>query len=175
MISNCPRWTNHTDCGQHRAAGPQRSRVDTAEARDQKAQENTPLVTLLRNALRGSGRKLHVGLDPNSGQIVTPTLTTEHVDDETALPDLCATDQQVNRVLGAGAYDGSPHEAVIRGAYGVAVEIVIRPPSDAILGNSIMRNAHIAYIESTYAWPGRRTPTAMDDLALRLRLGATNQ
>ena len=104
-------------------------------------------MTLLRNALPGSGRKLHIGFDPASRQIITSSLTTEHVDDEAALPDLCATGHPVNRFLGDGAYDGGPSEAVIRNAFGCDVEIVIPPPSDAIHGNSPMRNAHIEHIE----------------------------
>ena len=97
--------------------------------------------------LRKTWRKLHIGFDPASGEIVTSSLTTEHVGDETALPDLCATQHPVNRFLGDGAYDGAPSEAVIREAFGPEVEIVIPPPSDAIHGDSPMRNAHIEHIE----------------------------
>ena len=96
---------------------------------------------------RKTWRKLHIGFDPGSGEIVTSSLTTEHVDDEAALPDLCATRHPVNRFLGDGAYDGAPSEAVIRQAFGRDVEIVIPPPSDAIHGESPMRNAHIEHIE----------------------------
>lgn len=93
---------------------------------------------------RKTWRKLHIGFDPDSGGIVTSSLTTEHVDDETALPELCATGQPVNRFLGDGAYDGAPSETAIRAAFGSEVEIVIPPPSNAIHGDSPMRNAHIA-------------------------------
>ena len=96
---------------------------------------------------RKTWRKIHIGFDPASGQIVTSSLTTGHVDDEAALPELCATRHPVNRFLGDGAYDGAPSEAVIRDAFGPEVEIVVPPPSDAIRGDSSMRNAHIAYIE----------------------------
>lgn len=97
--------------------------------------------------VRKTWRKLHIGFDPGSGEIVTSTLTTEHVGDETALSDLCATGQPVNRFLGDGAYDGDPSEAVIQEAFGCEVEIVIPPPSNAIHGDSTMRNTHIAYID----------------------------
>jgi len=97
--------------------------------------------------LRKTWRKLHIGFDPASRQIITSSLTTEHVDDEAALPDLCATGHLVNRFLGDGAYDGGPSEAVIRNAFDCDVEIVIPPPCDAIHGNSPMRNAHIEHIE----------------------------
>lgn len=96
---------------------------------------------------RKTWRKLHIGFDPSSGEIVTSTLTTEHVDDETALPDLCATPYPINRFLGDGAYDGAPSETTIREAFGSRVEIVIPPPSNAVQGDSPMRNAHIAHIE----------------------------
>ncbi|WP_246100952.1 transposase [Palleronia caenipelagi] len=39
---------------------------------------------------RKTWRKLHIGLDPESGHIVTSTLTTEHVGDPGALPELLA-------------------------------------------------------------------------------------
>ena len=97
--------------------------------------------------LRKTWRKLHIGFDPASRQIITSSLTTEQVDDEAALPDLCATGHLVNRFLGDGAYDGGPSEAVIRNAFGCDVEIVIPPPCDAIHGNSPMQNAHIEHIE----------------------------
>ena len=96
---------------------------------------------------RKTWRKLHIGFDPCSGEIVSSSLTTEHVDDEAALPELCATRHPVNRFLGDGAYDGAPSEAVIREAFGADVEIVIPPPCDAIRGGSPMRNAHIEQIE----------------------------
>jgi len=61
---------------------------------------NRPFGTLLLNALPGSGRKLHIGLDPDSGDIVTPLLTPDQVGDETALPGLIAgTDVKVYRFL----------------------------------------------------------------------------
>ena len=97
--------------------------------------------------LRKTWRKLHIGFDPASRQIITWSLTTEHVDDAAALPELCATRHPVNRFLGDGAYDGAPSEAVIRDAFGPEVEIVVPPPSDAVRGDSSMRNAHIAFIE----------------------------
>ena len=95
---------------------------------------------------RKTWRKLHIGFDPSSGEIVTSSLTTEHVDDETSLPDLCATRYPVNRFLGDGAYDGAPSEAIIREAFGADAEIVIPPPRDTIRGDSPMRNAHIEQI-----------------------------
>ena len=53
---------------------------------------------------RKSWRKLHIGYDPNSGEIVALLLTTDHVGDETALPELIAViENPVARVLADGA------------------------------------------------------------------------
>ena len=103
---------------------------------------------------RKTWRKLHIGFDPGSGEIVTSIVTTDNVGDQAALPDLCETRHPVNRFLGDGAYDGAPSEAVIRKAFGCDVEIIFPPPSDAIHGESPMRNAHVEHIRkhSRMAW-----------------------
>ena len=41
-----------------------------------------------------------------------------------------------------------PGEAVIREAFGCDVEMVIPPPSDAVHGDSPMRNAHLEHIKT---------------------------
>ncbi|WP_246100874.1 IS5 family transposase [Palleronia caenipelagi] len=77
---------------------------------------------------RKTWRKLHIGLDPESGHIVTSTLTTEHVSDPGALPELLAqVAEVVCRFLGDGAYDGAPPAAMIRDVFGPDVELVIPP------------------------------------------------
>lgn len=101
---------------------------------------------------RKTWRKLHIGFDPDSGEIVTSTLTTVEIGDQSALPDLCASSLPVAKLIADGAYDGGPCENVIREAFGPKVEIVIPPPKNAVLGTSEMRNAHIARI----ATDGRR-------------------
>ncbi|WP_425465473.1 transposase [Palleronia caenipelagi] len=73
-------------------------------------------------------RKLHIGLDPESGHIVTSSLTTEHVGDPAALPGLLAqVAEAVCRFLGDGAYDGAPPAATIQEAFGPDVEVIIPP------------------------------------------------
>lgn len=125
--------------------------------------------------LRKTWRKLHIGFDPDSGKIVTSTLTTEHVDDEIALPDLCATRHPVNRFLGDGAYDGAPSEAVIREAFGCDVELLFRLPAVQSTATARCETHTLNISKSTAAWPGSGTLATLNDLALKPRLGATNQ
>ncbi|SER09173.1 IS5 family transposase [Thalassovita taeanensis] len=97
---------------------------------------------------RKTWRKLHIGLDVESGQIVTSSLTTEHVSDPGALPDLLAeVAGPVHRFIGDGAYDGTPTSQTIRKAFGSDVELIIPPPKNAVPGNCAVRNAHIQMIE----------------------------
>ena len=58
-------------------------------------------------AKRKSWRKLHLGLDLVSGEIVCSDLTTDDIGDPTALPDMLdQIDGPVDRFLADGAYDG---------------------------------------------------------------------
>ena len=60
-------------------------------------------------AKRRSWRKLHLGLDLATGEIVCSDLTTEDVGDPTALPALPdQIDGEVTRFIGDGACDGNP-------------------------------------------------------------------
>jgi len=96
---------------------------------------------------RKSWRKLHVGFDPDSGEIVASTLTTEHVGDETALPDLInGIETPVARFLADGAYDGVGVSECLAKSFGLDVEIIIPPPTNAVPGLSDQRDAHIEHI-----------------------------
>ncbi|MBU3032465.1 IS5 family transposase [Paracoccus marinaquae] len=96
---------------------------------------------------RRTWRKLHIGLDPESGEIVASCLTTEHVGDPGALPYLLAeVVSPVRRFIGDGAYDGAPTAATIREALGPDVELIIPPPKNAVPGEGPSRNAHIDMI-----------------------------
>ncbi|MGO4486790.1 transposase, partial [Rhizobium sp. 2TAF27] len=54
-------------------------------------------------------RKLHIGLDLASGEIVCADLTTDDVGDPTALPGLLdQIDGPVAKFIADGAYDGAP-------------------------------------------------------------------
>ncbi|SDR48737.1 IS5 family transposase [Pseudovibrio sp. Tun.PSC04-5.I4] len=85
-------------------------------------------------ATRRSWRKLHLGMDLNTGEIVCSDLTYENVGDPTVLPDLLdQVDGLVNRFLADGAYDGEPTRRVLETRYGDDVEIIIPPPKTAAL------------------------------------------
>lgn len=94
-----------------------------------------------------SWRKLHIGYDPDSGEIVASLLTTDQVGDETALPDLIAgIETVVDRVLADGAYDGKGVSDCFFRQFGTDVEITIPPPITAVIGLSAHRDAHIRHI-----------------------------
>ena len=98
---------------------------------------------------RKTWRKLHISLDPESGEIVTSMLTTEHVGDPAALPDLLhMTDHHIACLIADGAYDGQPIHDVIKDYCGPDVEIIIPPPANAVCGSYAVRDAHIKAIRA---------------------------
>ncbi|SDR45278.1 IS5 family transposase [Pseudovibrio sp. Tun.PSC04-5.I4] len=77
-------------------------------------------------------RKLHLGLDLESGMIVCSELTEDTVGDPTVVPDLLdQIEGPVATFLGDGAYDGSPTRQEIADRYD-GVEIIIPPPKTAV-------------------------------------------
>ena len=93
---------------------------------------------------RKTWRKLHIGLDPETGDIVASKLATEHVGDETALPELLNDiDADVSRFLADGAYDGQGVADCLIEKFGRGVEIIIPPPKNAVHGKNAQRNRHI--------------------------------
>jgi hypothetical protein len=85
-------------------------------------------------AKRKSWRKLHLGLDLTTGDIVCADLTKDDVGDPTALPDLFdQIDAPVSKFLADGAYDGDPISDLLMARFGEEIEIVIPPPSNAVL------------------------------------------
>ncbi len=93
---------------------------------------------------RKTWRKLHLGLDPESGGIVTSSLTTEHVADPAALSNLLQkADSTVECFIADGAYDGQPVHDTIKEQCGPEVEIIIPPPVNAVSGSYAVRDAHI--------------------------------
>lgn len=93
---------------------------------------------------RKTWRKLHIALDPDTGAIAAAELTTEHVGDETALPDLLArVDAGVAQFLADGAYDGQGVADCLANKFGPEIEIIIPPPKNAVHGANIQRNQHI--------------------------------
>ena len=103
-------------------------------------------------AKRKSWRKLHLGLDLVSGDIVCSDLTKDDVGDPTALPDLLdQIDTDVSQFIADGAYDGTPTSDLFAERFGVGVEIIIPPPKNAVLSpdaavNPTLRDRRIAAI-----------------------------
>lgn len=115
---------------------------------------------------RKSWRKLHIGYDPDSGEIVASLLSTDQVGDETALPGLIAgIESPVDRFLADGAYDGTGVFTCLTEAFGLDVEVIIPPPKTAVLGLDHQRDAHIRHIaaQGRMAWQSK---TGYNDRAL---------
>lgn len=105
-------------------------------------------------ANRRSWRKLHLGLDLTSGEIICADLTMDNVGDPTALPGLLdQVDGPVTRFLADGAYDGAPTSDLLKAHFGDAVEVIIPPPKNAIPSpqsehDPSQRDRHIAEIRA---------------------------
>lgn len=108
-------------------------------------------------AKRKSWRKLHLGLDLTTGEIVCAYLTLDDVGDTSALPELLdqidASDASVARFLADGAYDGAPTSELLRARFGGMVEVIIPPPKNATpslqsMSDPTPRDQHIAQIQN---------------------------
>ncbi|MBB6261474.1 hypothetical protein FHS77_002029 [Paenochrobactrum gallinarii] len=103
---------------------------------------------------RKTWRKLHLGLDLASGQIICSDLTTDDVGDPTALPDLLdQVDGNVDTFIADGAYDGTPTSNLLVARFGANVEVIIPPPRTAVSSpqaalNPSVRDRHIAEIKT---------------------------
>jgi hypothetical protein len=103
---------------------------------------------------RKSWRKLHLGLDIVSGEIVCTELTTDDIADPTALPDLLdQIDGPVDQFLADGAYAGDPTSDVLNARFGSMIEVIIPPPKNAVYSQNAalhptIRDLNIAEIES---------------------------
>ena len=94
--------------------------------------------------VRKTWRKLHIALNAETGDIAAEELTTEHVGDETALPDLLTNiDANVIRFLADGAYDGQGIADCLVDKFGPEIEIIVPPPKNAVHGANAQRNQHI--------------------------------
>ena len=105
-----------------------------------------------KKANRKSWRKLHLGLDLISGEIVCSDLTTDDVGDPTVLPELLdQVDGPVDLFLADGAYDGGPTRDLLAARFGSMIEVTIPPPKNATLSansaqNTTVRDRHIGEI-----------------------------
>jgi hypothetical protein len=103
---------------------------------------------------RRSWRKLHLGLDLVSGQIVCSDLTADDIGDPTALPGLLdQINGPVEKFLADGAYDGEPTVEALTERFGSAIKFTIPPPKNAVLSpdasqDPSIRDHHIAEIEA---------------------------
>ena len=103
---------------------------------------------------RRSWRKLHLGLDLVSGEIVCSDLTTDDIGDPTALPDLLdQIDGPVDLFLADRAYDGGPTCDVLAERFGSKIEVKIPPPKNAALSpnaaqHPTVRDRHIVEIQA---------------------------
>jgi hypothetical protein len=101
---------------------------------------------------RRSWRKLHLGLNLFSGQIVCSDLTADDIGDQTALPGLLVQiGGRVDLFLADGAYDGEPTVEALSERFGATIKVTIPPPKNAILSpdaaqNPSIRDRHIADI-----------------------------
>ncbi|RVG83291.1 IS5 family transposase [Sinorhizobium meliloti] len=99
-------------------------------------------------------RKLHIGVDLVSGEIICSDLTTDDVSDPTALLDLLnQIDGPVAKFIADGAYDGSPTRDLLATRLGEIVEVIIPPPKTAVQSpqsarDPTARDRHIAEIET---------------------------
>jgi hypothetical protein len=93
---------------------------------------------------RRSWRKLHLGLDLVSGQIVCSDLTADDIGDPTALAGLLdQIDGPVEMFIADGAYDGEPTCAVLTERFGLSIKVTIPPPKNAILSPDVAQNPSI--------------------------------
>jgi len=105
-------------------------------------------------AKRKSWRKLHLGMDLVSGEIVCSDLTTDDVGDTTALTGLLdQIDEDVSQFLADGAYDGEPTSDLLHDRFGTKIEIIIPPPKNAVpspdaADNPTLRDQRIAAIST---------------------------
>jgi hypothetical protein len=101
-----------------------------------------------------SWRKLHLGLDLVTGEIICADLTQDDVGDPSALPGLQdQIDETVTRFLADGAYDGAATSNLLKSCFGETVEIIIPPlknavPSPQSMTDPTRRDRHIAEIHA---------------------------
>jgi hypothetical protein len=93
---------------------------------------------------RRAWRKLHLGLDLVSGQIVCSDLTTNDIGVPTALPGLLdQIDGPIEMFVADGAYDGEPTVKALTDRFGALIEVTSPPPKNAILSPYVAQNPSI--------------------------------
>ena len=107
---------------------------------------------------RRTWRKLHLAVDADSGMIVAQTLTGQHTDDASRVgPLLAQIDEEIEKIIADGAYDGAPTYQTIA-QRGADIEAVIPPRKTAVPGpesrSPNQRDRHLDLIntEGRFAW-----------------------
>ena len=125
---------------------------------------------------RRSWRKLHLGLDADTGQIVAAALTSKEIDDGAQVGPL------LDQVAGAlasftadGAYDQDGVYAAVAERHPEAAVIVpprnTAVPSETAETAPTQRDRHLQCIAETAAWPGRKPPATTGAPRSRRRSG----
>ena len=102
---------------------------------------------------RRKWRKLHLGVDAGSGQVVAVTLTDQDISDECQVgPLLAQIEPAIEQVTADGAYDGEPTYQTIA-AHDSAITVVIPPrdtavPSSEFETDPSVRDTHLLTIAS---------------------------
>jgi hypothetical protein len=121
-------------------------------------------------AKRKRWRKLHLGLDLVSGEIVCSDLTADDVGDPTALPSLLGQiDAPVARFIADGAYDGVPTRDLLRERFGEIVEVIIPLPTLDRCWPHLFATAILRKSSSRAGWHGRNPPATINAVELRPR------
>ncbi|MUZ76021.1 IS5 family transposase [Agrobacterium vitis] len=110
--------------------------------------------------MRKRWRKLHLGLDLVSGDILCAELTPDEIGDPTALPDLLdQIETPVDRFIADGAYDGLQTRDLLAARFGDHADVIIPPPKNAVASpdataHPTVRDRHIAQIaqKGRMAW-----------------------
>ena len=107
---------------------------------------------------RRTWRKLHLAVDADTGMIVAQVLTDQHTDDPSQVgPLLDQVDEEIDKVMADGAYDGAPTYQTIA-QYGDDIAVVIPPRKTAVPGTQSrspsQRDRHLDMIntEGRLAW-----------------------
>jgi Transposase DDE domain len=112
---------------------------------------------------RRSWRKLHLGLDAVTGQIVAAALTPKEVDDGSQVePLLDQVSASVASFTGDGAYDQESVSTAVAERHRAAA-IIVPPrstavPSEAADRAPTQRDRHLQFIAKHGRWRGRRRP-----------------
>ena len=101
-------------------------------------------LTAIRSRSRRRWRKLHLGVDARSGQIVAVTLTDQAVSDKSRVGPLLEHNQSlIEQVAADGAYDGEPTYQTTA-THDSAIAVVIPPQDYAVPSAGFVANRRTA-------------------------------